>query len=189
MRRGLAKPILALTVAAVCATATLSHAASRSAGYSIHMLAKVPTLCALRDLSHIVILTRDTEYGERIVDHGRARFRVDCNVPYHLEIGHRATRWIRRGYLVPAAATLDADEMPALATSGAFDNDGAVTCVLSSAHHTAAPCRTSAHDPSLPVMPRAVGQIDVVEREVVAPQRFLSVGSDRIVAIELGGRH
>ncbi len=81
-----------------------AQADSRAAAYSIHMLAKIPSRCTLRDVGRFIFLTRDTPYGDSAVEHGRARFRVECNVPYVLDTSTRQNSRRSGARLIPLAA-------------------------------------------------------------------------------------
>ena len=77
----------ALTGAAFDATPATARDRSGPAArdYSIHMIAKIPSLCALRDMSRVIPLF--IEHGDE--DHlmrGLHDFRIDCNVPYAIDV-------------------------------------------------------------------------------------------------------
>jgi hypothetical protein len=163
-----------------------AQADSRAASYSIHMLAKILPRCTMRNTDRFIRLTRETADGEEIVDRGRARFRVECNIPYAIEVGHKATRWVARGRTIPTATLSQEARLPNSLTT--HDTDGQLSCRLQH-RDTEQPCATTGSDTTRPVLPRAEGQIDIQQTERI-PTTNESAHSDslRIVAVEVGGR-
>ena len=74
--------VMCPVLAGIMATTIARPAAadSRATAYSIHMIAKIPSRCTLRDVSRIVVLEHvvpdDAVLSGGRFDHGRASFRL-----------------------------------------------------------------------------------------------------------------
>jgi hypothetical protein len=75
--------------------------------YSIHMIAKVPSICSLGGLARTITLDGIADDGRGVSSQaGAADFRIRCNVPYALDVGTARDRR-PRGRMVPLSATFD----------------------------------------------------------------------------------
>lgn len=100
---------------AFAAGAQQALANDRSAGggrdYSIHVIAKIPSICALRGLSRVIKLYGHTDDGQDVHPYsGVGDFRIECNVPYALDVARVAHRRVK-AWVEPLSAegTVDFD--------------------------------------------------------------------------------
>lgn len=94
-----------------CAGHSAAHAGDRSSGggrdYSIHMITKIPSICALRDISRVIKLFEERGDEDHFV-RGFNDFRIDCNVPYAMNI-RRTAHDRARGRVIPLSDATEVD--------------------------------------------------------------------------------
>lgn len=172
-------------------------AGARSAAYSIHMLARIPSRCVIRDVSRILILTREDAYGETGPLHGTARFRVECNVPYVLETASIQPRHRPRARLIPLSAVVDPPSLPVAPEElpGASPEPATeLRCYLSGAGADKEDCPSHAAAALSPVLPRATAKLHVAQpdAQIDSEQRSLESVAGHVeydvVTIEIGSR-
>lgn len=176
-----------------------AFAQTRSAAYSIHLRASIPSRCTVRDIGRILILTRDDAYGDTGPHQGTARFRVECNVPYVLETASKYSPVRPRARLIPLSATLDAVALPVAPDSPPETPvvpSMQTRCSLSDAAGRDEDCPSHTGTAANPVLPRAIAHLRIAQPDTTqsaAPrdsnlalvQRHSSID---IVTIEIGSR-
>lgn len=177
---------LAVGCAAISAAvvADTAPATSRDGRYgstldhSIHILARIPSLCALRDMSRVIklfVVEHDGVHGEvESMLVGTGSFRIECNVPYAVDVHRRTWRTaVRRARVVPLAAT-GADYDVAVDMPG---SSGPLHSYCGQADLGAgADCTPTAGSDNR-ALPRASGRLTILARDVGAPPAAAAAGS------------
>lgn len=157
----------AMLIASGFAGSTIATARDQAAGggrnYSIHILAKIPSICALRDMSRVIRLFEEHDDEDHLV-RGLHDFRIDCNVPYAVDV-QRIRHHKVRGRVIPLSGDAEVDygvtlEVPGVAgpvrshCAGTGMPEGVVGCA-----------GLGGSDDTRQLMPRAKARMVVVRRQ------------------------